>query len=418
MRTVGGKSLGRCRFPIPAADRSLRRRLGDILERSLPTALSAWAATAPILAHHFGSFSPVTPLANLLVVPASLAVLAIASPLLVLGAVVPSLSAWIADGAAGLLAFLSHVLAWLPGACVLLPGPPPGLIALDGALLAAAAVLPGRVTLFGAALGLAALGSVPFLIPPRPPSPSVLVMDVGHGLCVLADSGQARVLYDAGGRGPRVAGDAVLPALLARGAASLDAVVVSHEDWDHFGAVCEVVEDLPVGLLVVGRGFGRTPAGADLLRTAEARGVPVRRVAAGDRLAWPGLLAEVLHPPRGAWTPPGDNDGSLVLRMRMEGLSALLTGDLEGPGIARLLGSGADLRSDLLVLPHHGSPFSEGTDALAAATRTPVSVASAGAGTVIRGPPASPFARRFVVTSIEGAILVRPGGAEPAGENR
>ncbi len=403
------------RFPIPAADRSLRRRLGDILERGLPTALSAWAATAPILAWHFGSFAAVTPLANLLVVPATLAAMAAAPGILLLGAVLPSASAYLADGAARALGLLAGSLAALPGAWVLLPAPPPWLLAADAAVLAAAALRPSRRLLLAAAAGLAALGSLPFLLPPGPGAPSFLVLDTGHGLSVLADAGSTRVLYDAGGRGPRVAEETILPALSARGVPALGALLISHEDWDHFGAAREVIESLPVGLLVVNRDFGRTYAGRDLLAAAERQGVPVLRAAAGDRLAWPGMEAEVLHPPREGWEPPSDNDGSLAVRLRMEGgPSAILAGDLEGPGIRRLLLSGADLRADLLVLPHHGTRSAEGSDALAAAVRARSVVASAGASTALRGPAASPFVARYLVTAEEGAILVTGEGGGPA----
>jgi competence protein ComEC len=394
------------RFPIPAADRSLRRRLGDFIERALPTALAAWAATAPLLAYHFGTVSPVTPLANLVVVPAATAALAMGAVLLPVGLVLPGVSAPLGDGAAAVLAAAVRFFAGLPGAWIAVPPPPAWILGADAAVLALAAVRPTGMRLLGMALGMAALVVGPLAFPPRPPVPSVLALDTGHGLSVLCDSGRTRVLYDAGGRGPRVGEDVILPALRARGAGALEALVISHEDVDHLSAVREVLENVPVGVLVVGEGFGVAPPAKEILAAADRAGVPVRRSAAGDVLSWPGLRMEVLHPPRGLSPRPSDNDGSLAVRVSMEGLAALMTGDLETRGVQALLLAGADLRADVLVLPHHGSPLVEGVPALAAACRASYLVSSAGSGTVRVDRVASPFAPRFLCTAEEGAVLV------------
>ncbi len=394
------------KFPIPAADRSIRRRLGDIVEGALPTALAAWAATAPLLAWHFGTVSPVTPLANLVVVPAATAALAMGAVLLPVGLVLPGVSAPLGDGAAAALAAAVRFFAGLPGAWIAVPPPPAWILAADGAVLALAAVRTTGLRLLAMAAGMASLVVGPLALPPRPPAPSVLALDTGHGLSVLCDSGRSRVLYDAGGRGPRVGEDVVLPALRARGAGALDALVISHEDIDHLSAVREVLENVPVGVLVVGEGFGVAPPAREILASAGRAGVPVRRSAAGDVMSWEGLRLEVLHPPRGLFPRPTDNDGCLAVRVSMDGLAALLTGDLETRGLRTLLLAGTDLRADVLVLPHHGSPLVEGVPALAAASRASLLVSSAGSGTVRVDRVPSPFAPRFLCTAGEGAVLV------------
>ncbi|MCK6482067.1 MAG: ComEC/Rec2 family competence protein, partial [Planctomycetes bacterium] len=395
------------RFPVPAADRSLRRRAGDFLERWLPATLAAWFATAPVLVHHFGTFSTVTLPANLLVVPATSLLLLLAPALLLLGAAAPSLSTPLADGAEALLGWTAGAFSSLPGACLELPPPPLALLSLQGALLAAAAIRATPARLLLAALGTAGLAALPPLLSPPRAGPAVLVMDVGHGLAVLAEGGGRRVLFDAGGRGARVAANGILPALRARGALALDALLLSHEDVDHYSAAREVLETVPVGLLVVNGEFGRGAGAREVLAAAEREGVPVARAAAGDRLRWPGLEVRVLHPPRGGWRGGGDNDGSLVVRVAMEGLSALVAGDLEGRGLRRLLLSGEDLRADLLVLPHHGSPGTEGVEVLAAATGARVAAASAGQASPVLESIPSPAAPRLAITAVEGGIEVR-----------
>ncbi len=399
------------RFPIPAADRSLRRRLGDVLERALPPALGAFAATAPVLAARFGTVCPVTPLANLVVLPLAMAVLALAVLLLPAGALVPGATAVAMDAAAGVLAATVHAFASLPLAWYAIPPPPAWLLVADGAVLALAMARrpAGPRALAAAALGLLALAAAPRLLPPSPPAPSLLALRVGHGMAVLADSGDARALFDAGGRGGRVGEDAILPALLARGVVCLDALFVSHEDSDHGGEALLLLETLRVRLLVVGEGFGRCPLGAEVLAAARRAGVPVHRAAAGDRVDLQGLRIDVLHPARGA-NFASDNDGSLVLRATLDGLSAILPGDLEEAGTRALLLSGADLGADVLLLPHHGSARNPGLVPLAAATRARLAIASAGPATGAVRSLRIPGAPPVLVTEETGAVLVRPGG--------
>ena len=59
------------------------------------------------------------------------------------------------------------------------------------------------------------------------------------------------------------------------------------------------------------------------------------------------------------WPAPGfdgsRNDRSLVVRVEVDGVHLLFAGDLEAPGETALLASGAELESQVLKLPHHGS---------------------------------------------------------------
>ena len=65
-----------------------------------------------------------------------------------------------------------------------------------------------------------------------------------------------------------------------------------------------------------------------------------------------------------------------MLRLGVDDLTVLLTGDVEPEGQARILATGADLRADVLKLPHHGS--SRQDPAFFAATGARVAIASAG----------------------------------------
>jgi competence protein ComEC len=64
--------------------------------------------------------------------------------------------------------------------------------------------------------------------------------------------------------------------------------------------------------------------------------------------------------------------------MTVGGLRLLLTGDVEPPGQHAILATGADLRADVLKIPHHGSARQD-ADFLGA-THARVAIASAGLG--------------------------------------
>jgi competence protein ComEC len=78
--------------------------------------------------------------------------------------------------------------------------------------------------------------------------------------------------------------------------------------------------------------------------------------------------------------PNGDssdaNNMSLVVKITVDGLRMLLDGDIEPPEQEHVLASGADLRVDVLKVPHHGSSRQDAD--FIAATGAKIAIASAG----------------------------------------
>jgi competence protein ComEC len=114
----------------------------------------------------------------------------------------------------------------------------------------------------------------------------------------------------------------------------------------------------------------------------------------------------VLHPP--ADGPPGkENNRSLVLLLTHEGHSLLLTGDLEGPGLQRVLEM-PPMPIDVLMAPHHGSKTSN-TPTLADWAKPRVVISCEGLPRGSERPP-EPYTERrakFLGTWPHGAIAVR-----------
>jgi len=80
------------------------------------------------------------------------------------------------------------------------------------------------------------------------------------------------------------------------------------------------------------------------------------------------------------------NNDSVVLRLEVAGSVVLLAGDVEPEAQIDLLASGADVRADVLKVPHHGSDHQ--SPAFLAAVGARVAITSVGAGNTYGHPSA------------------------------
>ncbi len=210
----------------------------------------------------------------------------------------------------------------------------------------------------------------------------------------------------------------------ARGIESLDAVLLTHPHWDHYGGLAEVVRRVPVGVFLSnGECDGIGPWGR-LDETLGERGVARRSLRRGDRLddlSGPDVSIEVLLPDSAALAQGGNhNRGSIVLSLEHGENRFLMTGDAEAPEESRLLElEGPRLEADVLKLGHHASRGS-GTEAFLRAVRPRVAVAqgTAFANVPFVYPRPSPGIRRalgeigtrLMTVDDEGAIQIASDG--------
>jgi competence protein ComEC len=228
------------------------------------------------------------------------------------------------------------------------------------------------------------------------PTPSVVhrdrlevtAIDVGQGdsLLVIGPTGHG-MLIDAGGptgaaaNAENASGNAtfdvgeevVSPYLWSRQIRRLDVIALTHAHSDHMGGMPAALRNFRPRELWVAVDPNSTPYRA-LLDEAKTLGIRVRRLRAGDRVAWEGIDISVLAPaPDYANSGPPINNDSLVLRMQFGQASALLEGDAEAPSEraminASLHGSGPQIGPDtLLKVGHHGSRTSTTPEFLALA---------------------------------------------------
>ncbi len=324
---------------------------------------AVWLATAPLVAYWFNVVSPVGLLLNVLLIPLVVLTLWLGFLLLLCGPVVPFAARPVGVAFDRLLRGLLFVVersARLRLGHVYVPDIPLWWLWPFYLLLAVAGLgrwhrSLTRWALLGCGLWLVA-GLSWALRPSGSGQFRCTVLSVGHGSAVLLESPSGRtLLYDAGMMGNgHVAAEIVKRALWSQGHWRLDAVLVSHADTDHLNALPELLDDVPVGQLLVSRAFARLrrPAARLVCRQAAGRGVRVRVVAAGDRLSWDGVQLTVLHPVLG-FSSDADNENSVVVLVQFGGRRILLTGDLDGAGLERLL-QVPSVAVDVLVAPHHG----------------------------------------------------------------
>lgn len=353
--------------PISRGQRFLRAMLLPLL-----TTLIAWLVAIPIAAYHFERFCPWGWANSLVMVPLAFLVMFAGVTKLIAAALFPSLGALLAGPLAilvGGFATLARQLADVPGVNLDVPRPTLLWIIAWYAVLVVLTRGLGRRPL----RILAWLAVVPLVIglfmpwrgsPRRADELRVWCLAVGDGSATVIELPNGRTLaYDFGTRGffdP--AANIILPFLRERGINHIDTVVVSHTDFDHYGAIPDIARAVQVDRVLVNSHFNRfAPPGSAPRRFLDAlqlQNIRIESLNAGDALPDTGdVRIEFLWPPADADAAVQlvkDNDASTVLRIAWRGRSLLLTGDITDAAQALLIRRGG-LHADVLSLPHHGS---------------------------------------------------------------
>ena len=188
------------------------------------------------------------------------------------------------------------------------------------------------------------------------------VIDVGHGSSALIQLPEGRnMIYDAGALGSAEYGLRNIAGVLwSERIEHVDAVIISHADVDHFNALALLAKRFSIGVVYVSRQMKASQSSAvvAMFEVLNEKGIPVREIAANDRLlVGTSCSAKVLGPPIHG-TGGNDNSDSVVLMLEYLGKRVLLPGDLEREGLSLLLQQEA-IDFDVVIAAHHGSKNSQ-----------------------------------------------------------
>jgi len=360
----------------------VRDALGGLprpLAEGVAITAAATVATAPLLAHHFGTLSLAGLPANVLALPLVAPIMWLGLLRVALGQVagleaVNHLLGLLLEPLLRILGVLATAFAQMPGAEATVPLNSRAAVPVAYAAIAGLAMLAHRTfalsdtrreSLAGAwrrlsvrrraatvttAAALVALALTRLTAAPAAPGQlTVTFLDVGQGDATLVQhpDGTA-VLFDGGPPEGRVA-----RLLRQAGVRKLSAVVMTHASRDHHGGLPEVVQRFPMDMLLYNadgsadRDFRAVVNAARRQRARLVKAIAPMEMRAG------GLTIRVLSPPpRPSGPPPEDPNPRAVVAVVSAGeFDLLLSADAESEALAPLTLPDVDA----MKVPHHGS---------------------------------------------------------------
>ncbi len=210
-------------------------------------------------------------------------------------------------------------------------------------VMAIAVLIPVRA-LFGILVLLFVSACMPTRLFLRSHEAEIDVLDVGQGLAIIVRTAHHTLIYDTGMKfyhGSDIGQLVLVPYLKHVGVTYLDKVVISHPDLDHRGGLLTLSQSFKTGILLVDD--------PEYYKSAQnCHDFPA--------WVWDGVMFQFLP----IQMPlQSKNNHSCVLKVSNQNTAMLLTGDIERPAEAYLVKNYAsELRSSVLLVPHHGSKTS------------------------------------------------------------
>jgi len=305
--------------------------------RGASVSLAAWAGSLPLVLWYFHLVTPISLLANLVVVPLAFFVLAIA-----------------------LLSLISApILPWLA-------------VIFNNANWALATLVIGIVHLFAQIPGGHFYIEQPHW--PEKLAAKITVLDLGAGAAIHLRTGNAGWLFDCGSEQSyqRVAREYLHWA----GANRLSGLLLTHGDALHLGGTAQLLDDFPRVHLADNPSPDRSTIHRRLQRLFQQRRIKTDTLAAGKsfRLSH-NVTANVLFPPPGFSSLIADDQAYVIHLLIGSAASILFMSDSGIKTEQRLLASHLNLRSDIIVKGQHHSGQS-GSEAFLDAARPRLIIAT------------------------------------------
>jgi competence protein ComEC len=366
-----------------------RSKTGERVKKFIVTLaavnVAAALGTFPLMLVHFNRSSLVALPANLMIEPLvclfSLPIGFISIPFMFL---IPDLADFLLSIGGHGLNLAMIIAAWLsaPGSTQLwLPAPPAGLCFLYYlALVVIIVVEKVSVRLLAIASFTAAVTA--FMLPlsgfsfTERTNSTVSVIDVGHGSAHIIEMKNGRVaVIDAGAKsrpGYDCGAQLIAPFLWFKGIGKIDDIILTHDDSDHYSGISALIERFNPDRLWIPTLASHKPGFDKLLKQADQASM---RIISPQ----PGIIIqggmESISVIGSSWQAPRENrasyrdsshgdDNGLVLKFSSAHTSILFPGDITKKREQAMVNAGLDLKSDILLSPHHGSSSSNSYDFL------------------------------------------------------
>ena len=186
----------------------------------------------------------------------------------------------------------------------------------------------------------------------------VSFLNVGQGDAILIESGNRQVLIDTGKNGRTILEK--LGEEMPFWDRTIEMVIVTHPDFDHYGGLSEVLKYYQVESVFKTEAEASAEEWQKAKEDIEKEKSLVLNSTVGSELIFPnGANLEIIYPfSRVEQSPEDKNDMSIVTRLDFGKNKFLFTGDLSQDREAELIKYGADISAGILKIGHHGSKSS------------------------------------------------------------
>jgi competence protein ComEC len=183
---------------------------------------------------------------------------------------------------------------------------------------------------------------------------TVHYIDVGQGASQLIIGPMGKtILIDAGNNNQE---SVVVNYLKKQKISKIDILIGTHPDADHIGGLDAVIDSFEIGKIYMPNVQSNTKTFEDVLLAIQRKGLKVTTAKAGLVLDWESdATVEMIAP---VANYPDTNDMSAVIHLTYGQKSFLFTGDAESKSEQDMISSKVNLRSDVLLVGHHGSKSS------------------------------------------------------------
>lgn len=345
----------------------------------------AWAATLPVVLYWFGQANAMAPVWNLLAAPAAVLITVLSTVYSVLLFILPKgfpvLPAVLESAVSGFYS-LVDLISSFPFGVIFSPRPAMWLMAVYYLLLHLTLqvrhVLPltrwCAIVSFSS-FSLMCWSSASVL----DKSDTVFFLDAGQADAALFRFADGSMLLVDTGKPyrPDTVSEGILPVMRHYGRKALDAAVISHPQFDHAGALSDLIRRVEIRHLVFSGDQSESDFWKQAFHQIESGNTGIHEVHYGNSLKGFGNAdIRILHPPE--YFSGSLNDRSVVLLLTVNGNRVLMTGDLGPKGIQEMMFDNPLSAVNVLKVPHHGADFKQAGRELIQSLSPDISVMSLG----------------------------------------